>query len=171
MGSNSELRARIERLPSWPRRALTAILGPALDRPDDAKAGPLIAVMAKQLYLSPPVHAVLFAAIGVKLIGHFPVSSACEPKIAGLAQMSLLVLYELLAVPALMLLTAILVRKRFRDPYAAHAARASLILMILTFAGIACSAAASFMKQDARLRRFGVEVLHCAYDGTPPSER
>lgn len=170
MTRNSALRARLDRLPSLPRRAALALLGPALDLPDDARAGPLILGTLKQAHLFAPVHAVLFAALGAAFMGRIPVSAACEPQIAGLARMSLFALYEIIGVPLLTLAAAFAVRRRFRDPYAAHAARLALILLTAAFAGIAWSAAASYRAQDPRLRRFGVQVLRCAYDGTPPSE-
>lgn len=144
-------------------------MGPALDLPDDAKVRPLIVGTLKQAHLFAPFHALLFAALGGFLIRWVPVSAACEAQTAGLARLTLFSLYEILGVPLLTLAAGLASRKRFRDPYTAHAARVALVLMTLTFAGIAFSAAASFRRQDPRLRRFGVEVLRCAYDGTPPS--
>ncbi|HEX4048414.1 MAG TPA: hypothetical protein VH309_11295 [Elusimicrobiota bacterium] len=167
--SNSTLRERLDRLPPLPRRAARALIGPALDLPDDAKVGPLILGTLKQAYLFAPFHALLFAALGGVLIRWVPISAACEAQTAGLARLTLFALYEILGVPLLTLAAGFASRGRFRDPYAAHAARVALVLMTATFAAIACSAAASFRRQDPRLRRFGAEVLRCAYDGTPPS--
>lgn len=170
MISNSALRARIDRLPSLPRRAARAALGPALDLPDDAKTGPLLLGVLKQLHLFAPVHALAFAVIGGVAMRRLPVSSACDPQIAGLARLSVFALYEILGVPLLTLAAAFAVRRRFRDPYTLHAARVALVLLTAVFAWIGWSAASSFLKEDARLRAFGVEVVRCAFDGTAPSE-
>ena len=129
--------------------------------------GPRPALL-KQLHLFAPVHAVLFAAFGAALLPRIPLSAACEPRILGLARLTALALYEIFGVPLLTLAAAFAVRRRFRDPAAARAARVALVLLMAVFAWTAYSAAAAFLRQDARLRGFGVEVLRCAYDGTPP---
>jgi hypothetical protein len=170
MTSNSALRAKLDRLQPTLASAARAVIGPALDLPDDAKSWPLIRETLKQLYLFAPVHAVLFATLGLPLARLVPVSAACDPKVIQMARLTFLVLYEVLAVPLLTLLSAFAVRRRFRDPYTRHSAKIALGLLMAVFAGVLWSAAASFMREDARLRGFGAEVLRCAYDGTPPSE-
>ena len=169
MTSNSAIRARLERLPPFLRRAVSAVFGPALDLPDDAKAWPLIRDMLKQLHLFAPVHMVFFAALGLPVARLIPASAACDPKVVQLARITFLVLYEILGVPLLTMLSAFAVRRRFRDPYTRHSAKISLILLMTVFAGVLWSAAAAFMREDARMREFGVQVLRCAYDGTQPS--
>jgi hypothetical protein len=167
--SNSTLRARLDRLPPFAARAVRAVFGPALELPDDAKAWPLIRDMLKQLHLFAPVHMVFLAALGLAVARLIPVSAACDPKVIQLARITFLVLYEILGVPLLTGLAAFAVRRRFRDPYTRHSAKVSLILLMTVFAGVLWSAAAAFMREDARMRDFGVQVLRCAYDGTQPA--
>ncbi|HXT01495.1 MAG TPA: hypothetical protein VN915_12535 [Elusimicrobiota bacterium] len=170
MTPNSVFRARIDRLPSLPRRAARAILGPSLDLPDGAHAEGIVVRIARQLHLFAPVHAVAFAVLGGVLLRQVPVSSACDPQVAQLARVTILALYEIAGVPLLTLAAAFAVRRRFRDPYTRHAARVSLALLLGAQAWILGSAAASYRRQNAELRTFGAEVLRCAYDGTPPPQ-
>jgi len=167
---NSALRARIDRLPPLPRRAVRALIGPSLDLPDDANADALLWRIAAQLHLFAPVHAVAFAVLGGVLLRQVPMSAACDPQINQLARITVLALYELAAVPLLTLAAAYAVRGRFRDPYTRHAARVSLGLLMAVFAYMFWSAAASYRAQNERLRAFGGEILRCAYDGTPPRQ-
>ena len=159
--SNSELRAKIDRMPPLARRAARAVIGPALELPDEAKAGPMLLRTLKQAHLFAPVHAVLFAALGAALLRRIPVSAGCEPGLAGLARLTLFTVYEILGVPLLTLAAAFAVRRRFRDPYTRHAARVALVLITAAFGGIAWSAAWSFRPWDARTRGFAVEILRC----------
>lgn len=166
---NSALRARIDGLPALPRRAARALFGPALELPDDADGDVIVWRLATQLHLFAPVHAVAFAVLGGVLLRQIPMSSACDPQIVHLARITILALYEIACVPLLTLAAAFAVRGRFRDPYARHAARVSLALLMGVFLWMFWSAASGFLRQDARLRAFGGEILRCAYDGTPPS--
>lgn len=169
MTPNSRLRARIDRLPALPRRVIRAVLGPGLDRPDDADGDVVVWRLARQLHLFAPVHAIAFAVLGGVLLRQIPLSPACDPQILGLARITILAAYEIGVVPLLTLASAFAVRRRFRDPYTRHAARVSLALQMAVFAWMFGSAVSSYRRQDARLRAFGAEILRCAYDGTPPS--
>lgn len=168
--TNSALRAKLDRLPPPAARAVRAVFGPALELPDDAKAWPLIRGMLGQVHLFAPVHMVVFAALGLAVARNIPLSAACDPKVLQLARLTVLVLYEILAVPLLTLLSAFAVRRRFRDPYTRHSAKVALVLLMTVFAAVISSGAAAFLREDARMRHFGGEVLRCAYDGTPPAE-
>ena len=169
MTPDSPLRARIDRLPSLPRRALRALLGPALDFPAGAGTQPIVWGILKQLHLFAPVHAVAFSVLGGFALRPLRVSPACDPQIAHLARLTIFALYEIAGVPLLTLAAAFAVRRRFRDPYTRHSARVALVLLMAVYAWIIWSAASGFLKQDARLRAFGGEVVRCAYDGTPPA--
>ena len=169
MIANSTLRARIDRLPPLPRRAVRALIGPSLELPDDANGDVIVWRLATQLHLFAPVHAVAFAVLGGVLLRQIPMSPACDPQIDQLARITILALYEIFVVPLLTLAAAYAVRGRFRDPYTRHAARVSLALLTAVFAFMFGSAVRSYRSQNERLRTFGVEILRCAYDGTPPS--
>jgi hypothetical protein len=170
MTRNSALRDRIDRLPAPFKRAARVVLGPSLDLPDDTNPEALLRRLLKQLYLFSPVHALAFAVAGGMLVRRLPLSPACDPHVNQLARVTILLIYEIAAVPLLTAAAAFAVRRRFRDPYTRHAARVSFTLLMAVFAWLFFSAADSYRRQNDRLRTFGGEVLRCAYDGTPPPQ-
>jgi hypothetical protein len=141
-----------------------------LDRPDDANGDVIVWRLVKQLHLFAPVHALAFSVVGGILLRQIPLSRECDPRILGLARITILVAYEVAVVPLLTLASAFAVRGRFRDAVTRHAALVSLILQMAVFAWMLGSAISSYRRQDERLRAFGAEILRCAYDGTPPSQ-
>jgi hypothetical protein len=113
----------------------------------------------------------VFTVLCVAVVKLIPVSAACEPRMIQLARLTMLVLYEVAVVPPLTLISALSVRRFFRDPYSRHAADVSLVLLMALLFWILCRTAASFTGTGARMRGVAIEVLNCAYGPAAPFPR
>lgn len=131
------------------------------------KSGPRdrLVGLLRQFHLFAPVHMAVLVALGPLLARALPASASCEADMVGIARLTALLLYEVLAVPPLTLAAGLAARRRFRDPSARRVGTAALVLTMLVLAGADAYAVLAYFRQDPRVREFTVTVLKCAFAG------